>query len=114
VAAIRREAEAAGRTIEEDHYGAGFAFRFGDWDEPLVQRTAEGLSRVADAGDPRDYIAVGGVDDILRRIDEYRAAGVSKFVLRPLASGDDEVFEQTRRLVETVLPVVHGAAEPVA
>ncbi len=114
IAAIKRETAAAGRTIDDDHYGAGFAYRFGDWEEPIVQRTAAGLARVADAGDPRDYIAVGGAEDILRRIEQYRAAGVSKFVLRPLATGDDEVFEQTRRLIETVVPVVHGATEPVA
>jgi hypothetical protein len=34
---------------------------------------------------------------------------VSKFVLRPIARGDDDVMEQTERLVREVLPHVHGA-----
>ena len=34
--------------------------------------------------------------------------GVSKFVLRPIAVGDDDVREQTERLVREVLPAVHG------
>ena len=108
VAAIREASAEAGRPIDDDHYGAGFAYRFGDWDDPIVQRTAAGLSRVADAGDPRDYIAVGDAAAILRRIDQYKAAGISKFVLRPLTENEDEVFDQTQRLIETVLPVVHG------
>ena len=108
VAAIRKASAEAGRPIDDDHYGAGFAYRFGDWDDPIVQRTAAGLARVADAGDPRDYIAVGDAAAILSRIDEYAAAGISKFVMRPLAEGDDEVMYQTQRLIESVLPVVHG------
>ena len=110
VAAIKQASAAAGREIEPDHYGAGFAYRFGSWDEPLVQRAAAGIARIADGGDPHDYLAVGDAKAILRRIEQYRAAGVSKFVLRPLADGDDELFDQTRRLIETVLPAVHGEA----
>ena len=59
--------------------------------------------------EPRDYLAVGDADAILARVDELRAAGISKFVLRPLATGDDEILDQTRRLIETVIPVVHNA-----
>ena len=75
-----------------------------------MQRAAAGIARIADGGDPHDYLAVGDAKAILRRIEQYRAAGVSKFVLRPLADGDDELFDQTRRLIETVLPAVHGEA----
>ena len=35
-------------------------------------------------------------------------AGISKFVLRPLVLGDDDVLDQTQRLIETVLPAIHG------
>ena len=41
-----------------------------------------------------------------RRIEEFLAAGVSKFVLRPLAEGDEGVQQQSQRLIEEVLPVV--------
>ena len=108
VAAIKRASAQAGRPLDPDHYGAGLAYRFGGWEEPVVERTAAGLARTQGGGDPREYIAVGDAQAILRRIDEYRAVGVSKFVLRPLATGDDDVIDQTRRLIDTVLPVIHG------
>lgn len=114
VAAIKREALAAGRVIDPDHYGVGFAYRFGEWDEPIVQRAAQGASQLATGGDPRELMAVGDAETIRRRIEAYCAAGVSKFVLRPLAVGDDEVMDQTRRLIETVVPVVHGMVAPAA
>ena len=63
---------------------------------------------LTDRADPRDYFAVGDASAILERIDEYAAAGVSKFVMRPIAESDDELVAQTRMLAETVLPVVHG------
>jgi hypothetical protein len=44
-------------------------------------------------------------------IEEYVEAGVSKFILRPAARGDDELMAQTRRLIEEALPLV-GARGP--
>ncbi len=105
VAKIREASAAAGRPIDPDHYGAGFAFRFGTWDDEVVQRAA---SRFAPGVDAHDLLAVGDSADILARVEDYRAAGISKFVLRPLALGDDDVLDQTRRLIETVIPAVHG------
>ena len=49
-------------------------------------------------------------DAILERIEAYRTVGVTKFVLIPLARGDDELMEQSRRLIEEVLPRVQGRA----
>jgi hypothetical protein len=57
---------------------------------------------------PRDYLAVGDAATIAARAAEYVAAGVSKFVLRPIASGDAEIMEQTRRLIDEVVPLVHS------
>ena len=53
-----------------------------------------------------DYFAIGDAEAIVDRIADYVAAGVSKFILRPSASGDDEMLAQTRRLIEEVLPAV--------
>jgi probable F420-dependent oxidoreductase len=108
VAAIAAESAAAGRPIDPDHYGAAFGFRFGGWDEPIVQRTARLLSGLAQTSDPARHVAVGGAAEVLARIEEFKAVGVSKFVLRPIAVGDD-VLAQTERLVREVLPHVHGA-----
>jgi probable F420-dependent oxidoreductase len=107
IAAIRAEAEAAGRPIDPDHYGASFAYRFGDWDEPIVQAAGRLLTRLGQGTDPRRYAAVGDADAIVARVEEYVAAGASKFVLRPLALGDDEMHAQTERLIAEVLPRVH-------
>ncbi len=112
IRAIRDASAAAGRPLDDDHYGAGFAFRFGSWDDPVVQQTAGALSRVADAGDPRAQIAVGDTADIIAKVREYMSAGASKFVARPLAEDGAEVFAQTQRLIDEVLPVIHGMDGP--
>jgi len=108
VQAIRVAAAAAGRTIDEDHFGAGFSFRFGSWDEPLVERAGVRLSRIGAGLDAKAYMAVGGAGEIVARAREFVGAGVSKFVLSPVAASDEEWMDQTRRLIETVLPLVHA------
>jgi probable F420-dependent oxidoreductase len=105
---IARAAADAGRPLDPEHYGAGFSYRFGAWEEPVVEGTARALARFAGDFDPRRYLAVGAAAAILERIDEYREAGISKFVLRPMAVGTEEAMEQTRQLVAEVLPAVHG------
>jgi probable F420-dependent oxidoreductase len=108
IAAIREASAAAGRPIDPDHYGASFSYRFGSWDEPLVERAAHILSRLGKGADPRRLAVVGDARAIIRRIEEYTEAGASKFVLRAIALGDDDVFDQTERLIAEVLPVVHA------
>ncbi len=108
VAGIRESSAAAGRPIDPDHFGAAFGYRFGTWDDPIVQKTARILSALAKTSDPRRHAAVGGADEILARIEEFKAVGISKFVLRPVAFGDTEMLEQTERLIGEVLPAVHG------
>src|SRR5215470_4459693 len=107
VAAIAEASRAAGRPIDPDHYGAAFGFRFGHWDEPIVERTARIVAALAKTTDPTRHAAVGGTREILARIEEFKATGVSKFVLRPIARGDDDMLEQTERLIREVLPHVH-------
>jgi hypothetical protein len=45
---------------------------------------------------------------VLERIEQYRAVGVSKFVLIPLVQDERELVEQTRRLAAEVVPAAHG------
>jgi probable F420-dependent oxidoreductase len=114
IAAIRAECARVGRAIPEDHYGASLAFRFGSSDDPAVARfLAARAPRTAvaaqDAGSSRDErVAVGSSRDILDRLQAYRAVGATKFVLIPIASSDDDVLEQTRRLAEEVVPSAHA------
>ena len=105
IAGIKQALLATGRTIDEDHYGAAFAFRFGGADDPGVAKVMAQY-RDRTGRDPRDVFAIGDAEAILRRLGEYVAAGASKFILRPIADGDADMLAQTRRLTEEVLPQV--------
>ncbi|HTQ33740.1 MAG TPA: LLM class flavin-dependent oxidoreductase [Stellaceae bacterium] len=105
VAAIKEAAAAEGRAIDDDHYGAGIPFRFGKADEPGLQPLFDAY-RKRTGRDPLDYFAIGDGPAIVDKIGEFVAAGVSKFILRPAAKGDDDMLAQTRRLIDEVLPLV--------
>jgi alkanesulfonate monooxygenase SsuD/methylene tetrahydromethanopterin reductase-like flavin-dependent oxidoreductase (luciferase family) len=105
IRAIKDAAAAAGRTIDEDHYGVGLAFHFGSANEPAVaQAKGEVVRRVG--REVPCYFAIGDAAAILARIEALVAAGVSKFILRPLLGGEEMVLGQTRRLIDEVLPAV--------
>jgi probable F420-dependent oxidoreductase len=111
IAAIRERSAALGRPIDEDHYGAGFSYRFGSWEEPAVQRAVSTLrARTGHDVDQRALMAVGGAEDIIELAQVFRAVGVSKFVARPIATDDADMIEQCCRLDEEVVPVVHAWA----
>lgn len=101
---IKKELTETGRRIDDDHYGAGFVFRFGSMDDPPVQRLAKARARLTPGLDPSRYFAVGDAPDIIRRVQEYIRAGVSKFVLIPLSQDDADLFAQTERLAAEVIP----------
>jgi probable F420-dependent oxidoreductase len=107
IAAIRSELDVVGRTIDDDHYGATLAFRIGGWDDAVVGRYP--LLRRPRGRDPQTLkalLCVGDSRGLITRIEAYKQAGASKFVLFPIAEGSRDVFEQTRRVVEEVLPAV--------
>jgi len=105
IAAIRAATAAAGRTIDEDHYGAGIPYRFGRADDPGLERLFEAY-RKRTRRDPLRYFAIGEAGAIVERIAAYVAAGVSKFILRPAANDDEDLLAQTRRLIEELLPLI--------
>ena len=105
VTAIKARARELGRVIDEDHYGAGFGFRFGAPSDPIVQRNTQVL-RERLGRDARGYTAVGGADEIMALLKRFHEAGVHKFVLRPIASGTEDMLSQTRALIDQVLPEV--------
>jgi probable F420-dependent oxidoreductase len=105
IAAIRAAVVEAGRQIDDDHYGAAFAYRFGTWDDPGMGRVAEAY-RARTGRDAREAFAVGDAATIMARLAAYVEAGASKFILRPAAQGDTDMLDQTRLLVEQVLPQV--------
>jgi probable F420-dependent oxidoreductase len=109
VAAIRRELARTGRSIDPDHYGVTLPYRFGSLDDPAVRRIV--AARAPAAGAPPDWLAVGDPPAILAALRAYVAAGASKFVMIPLARGEQDLVLQTRRLVEEILPAIEAEAK---
>ena len=105
ITAIKEALQEFGRTIDHDHYGAGFPYYFGSPDAEAPQAAFKRHALRADT-DPQSYHCVGDADDIVERLAAYIDAGVSKFILRPLGKDDTEVHAQTEMLIEQVLPVV--------
>ncbi len=105
IAAIRAAARAAGRAIAEDHFGAGFPYRFGRPDDPALRRAMDAY-RKRTGRDPFDHFAIGDAAAIVGRIAAYVEAGAAKFILRPVAEGVEDMLAQTRRLLDEVLPQV--------
>jgi probable F420-dependent oxidoreductase len=106
VASIRSAAVEAGRVIDPDHFGAGFSYRFGADDDPVVERRRAAFRARFPTRNPDEAIVTGAAADILRRMLDYEAAGVTKFVLRPIGEGDADLVDQTRHLIEEVIPAV--------
>jgi len=107
IAAIKQRAGQLGRTIDDDHFGAGFSFRFGSADEPIVVKYNELMARRL-GKDPAAYAAIGNVAQMMDMVAQFRAAEVYKFVLRPIASGTDDMIRQTRLLIEKLLPEIYA------
>ena len=105
IAGIKAATKEVGRTIDDDHYGAAFAFRFGGPDDVGVAKVMEQY-KARTGRDPGGLFAMGDADTILRRLSDYIAVGAQKFILRPVAQGDADMLAQTKRLIEEVLPQV--------
>ncbi len=105
LAAIRAAAAEAGRSIDEDHYGTGFNFWFGSRDDAAVQPAMAAYTARTGRDASRGFL-VGDAQSMLARLAEYVEAGVTKFILRPVGSGDEEPLRQTRLLLEQLLPLV--------
>jgi probable F420-dependent oxidoreductase len=72
---IEDAAAAAGRTMDPEHYGANVFYGRGHVPQAAIDRFGDGI--------PSDSAG------IRRRVEEWMAAGFSKFLLRPLLPPDD-------------------------
>ena len=97
VAAIKKAVDEAGRSIDEDHYGASFPFYFGVPGDGVVTGAMAAYAKRT-GKDAARYFAIGDAQTILGRVREYVGVGIEKFILRPVGSGD-EVIAQTKRLI---------------
>ena len=105
ISAIKERAKQLDRHIDEDHFGAGFAFRFGEADHPAVTGYRKLLSERL-GKDPSGFLATGDAQHIFALLQKFHAAGAHKFILRPMAFGTDDMIEQTRLMVTELLPAV--------
>ncbi len=80
-AAIQAAAAAAGREVDPEHFGISLAVAADGLPAELVAAVRQ---RRPDADPAR--LAAASWDDARRLIDEYVAAGLSKFVIRPAAA----------------------------
>ena len=105
IAAIKERAIANGRHIDPDHFGCGVALSFrqlGRRHRPAQRRNLEGATR-AEATLAPTSPSVAPTRSC-QMVKVLVAVGASKFVLRPLATDDDDMIEQTRRLNYEVIP----------
>jgi probable F420-dependent oxidoreductase len=98
-----------GRTIDPDHYGVTLPMRIGDAGDAAVASARERLlkrlpSRESDIS-PEGF-AVGSAEDIVALLRRHVEAGMSKFVLAPLANDADDLMAQTRLLIRDIVPAI--------
>lgn len=105
ISAIKSRTEQLNRQIDDDHFGAGFAYRFGEADHPAVTSYRKLISERL-GKDPSEFLATGDASDIMALIKEFHAAGAHKFILRPMATGTADMLEQTRLMAEELLPLL--------
>ncbi|MGO9560820.1 MAG: LLM class flavin-dependent oxidoreductase [Acidimicrobiales bacterium] len=103
VGKIKDAASAAGREIDPEHFGMSIGYARSD---PGVAPFEAVRTRRPDV-DPRALIPVGA-EALHRLLDQYVAAGCSKFVLRPIPAGGGgpgDVDEELEWLAAEVLPL---------
>jgi probable F420-dependent oxidoreductase len=99
-ATIERAAADAGRVIDPDHFGVGISYARS---EPAPE-ALEGLrGRVPPGTEIADVLPIG-LDALRRRVDDYAAEGISKFVVRNVGSAASP-DEDLAWLAEAVLPL---------
>lgn len=115
ITGIKAEAGKVGRVIDEDHYGASLGYRIGTRDDPEV-RNSPFVKRtgIGEKVDLNPLFCIGSTDEMIARLRSYVDAGASKFVLFPIAAGERDMFDQTRRVIEEVKPVIEGQSSLAA
>lgn len=88
-AAVEEAADAAGRRIDPEHFGALVAYADGEVPAPLAEFI---LRRRPDLDDPRRIVPTD-LPSLRARLEEMIEAGASKFVVLPLAEPADWTAE---------------------
>jgi probable F420-dependent oxidoreductase len=104
---IQTSAAAAGRSIDDDHYGAIIGFRIAESRQQAREGIVSGLTRIRNDADIEEYSALGTPDDCIEMIQRYISAGASKFVMRPACSAT-ELDRQIELLAREVVPAIEA------
>lgn len=104
---IRTIAEAVGREVPGDHFGA-LVYYCLDADTRVARDAAAPFLPAgrADAATLAACTAFGPPALVRERLEAYVAAGASKFVLRPMCP-PDRMLDQVARLASEVVPAFH-------
>ena len=111
VKSIRRYAEAAERSVPEDHYGVLIPFYFAANVETAFANAGRSIRPRSDLPSS-EFTAFGAPDQVRAKIEAYMDAGATKFVMRPCGPFDGwrEQLEMLAREVITPLqtPQAHS------
>ena len=97
---IEGEADRAGRRIDPEHFGVSLTYQDGEIPELLLASIARRRPGV----DPSVLIPKG-LDGAVRRIEEFVAAGVSKFVVRHSGPTGSSPTATLEAMAEALLPL---------
>ncbi|MCE2470137.1 MAG: TIGR03619 family F420-dependent LLM class oxidoreductase [Dehalococcoidia bacterium] len=107
IARINGYAEAAGRSIPDDHYGVQLGAYIVERGAVPMDKVERHLLRRRTDVSIEALNLLGTAEQITARIREYVDAGITKFVLNP-ACPPDEVFDQMAALAEAVVQPFHA------
>jgi probable F420-dependent oxidoreductase len=108
-ASIEAGLRTSGRTIDPDHYGMTLMMRLGDKDDPAMVQALERLSArmpPETRHSAADMVVAGTPTAAIATLRRYVDAGMSKFVLIPMAQDSTELLRQTELLAAEVLPAI--------
>ena len=96
---IERAAADAGRSVDPEHYGVNLFYSSG----PLPAAVADRLSARRSSGSVDELVPIG-MDALRARVDEWLAAGFSKFLVRPVVPPTDWT-DELEMLASEILPL---------
>jgi alkanesulfonate monooxygenase SsuD/methylene tetrahydromethanopterin reductase-like flavin-dependent oxidoreductase (luciferase family) len=94
------------RTIEEDHIGVLLGYYISPNGQQATAKAEPFVTQQRPDAPFTAFSAVGSTEQIAEMIQQYIAAGASKFVVRPLCAGA-ESMEQLEMMGQDILPLFH-------
>jgi len=106
LATIHRYEREANRQIEDDHFGTFLLYHIARSRNQAIAAVGDHLvrpARLRDRSLDKPYYALGTAADVCAAVEQYRAVGATKFVMRPVGP-PDAIAEQLEALGRDVIP----------